>query len=675
MKLLLSELRRRKVFRVAAVYAAVAFVVWQAADIAFPALRLPEWTLTLVVVLAILGFPVALVLAWAFEVTPDGVVREQQGLPRAAPSAAGGFGGGRKAGYLGLGILVGLVTVGAYTGVRVFTGGDELERSVAVLPFENLSADPDHAFFAPSFHDELITQLARVGDLTVISRTSVLQYVATGRNLQEISGALGVRTVVEGSVQRIGNRLRVNARLVDTRNGRPLWTESYDREVSDAFELQSALAMEIVRALQVRLARDERRRMQERPTENADAYALYQRGREYMSRPDRSEEDWRAAEQLFTRALELDPAFALAHAELSLLHSTLVHFSLDLSAGRREAARVSAEQALALRPDLPEGFLARGMYHYRVHRAYDRALEELERARRGMPGDAGIPYEMANIQRRQGRMDEAIANYRRSTELDPRQPVRFVELAGTYSLLRRWDDVEREVARAAALAPESPLIAAMQIVNDFERTGDMRAAERAVAQRLPRAFDPGGQVTSYRMHAALHRGAFDEALGIIQGYPFDALSYQTYYYPKALMEGMILHAARRPDEAGRAFAEAMQFLEARQPEMEGDSRFHQALGFAYAGVGRRDEALAQARAANALMSVERDAVWGPASEASSAFVHAWAGDLDGAMTRLERLAGLPGGPTAAALRVDPLAAPLRAHPRWEALLAAAAPPL
>jgi TolB-like protein/Flp pilus assembly protein TadD len=674
MKLILAELKRRKVFRVAGVYAAVAFVVWQAADIAFPALGVPEWGITLVVAMAILGFPVALVLAWAFEVTPDGVVRDQPAAPRAVAVDVTDFGGGRKAGYLGLGILVGLVTVGAYTGVRVLGGSDEVERTVAVLPFENLSADPEHAFFAPGFHDELITQLARVSDLTVISRTSVLQYVDTGRNLQEIAGALGVRTVVEGSVQRIGDRLRVNARLVDTRTGRPLWTETYDRQVADAFELQSGVALEIVRALQVRLGADQRQRMQERPTENADAYALYQRGREYMSRPDREVEYYRAAEQLFSRAVELDAGFALAHAELSLLHSTLVHFNMDGSPERREAARAAAERSLALRPDLPEGFLARGMYHYRVHRDYGRALEELERARRGMPNHPEIPFSVGNIQRRQGRFQESIENHRRSIELDPRSAVRFVELAGTQSFFRRWDEVDRLMARAAELAPESPLVRAQQIVNRFDRTGDMRAAERE-ASALPRGFDPGGQVTLFRWQAALHRGAPGEALERVRAYPDEILAFQTYYFPRTLLEGFSHHFARRPDEARSSFTAAAELLEEHLRAMPGDSRVHHALGFAYAGLGRRDEAVAQARAADALMSVQRDAVWGPVAETHSALVHAWAGDLEGAMARMERLSRVPGGPSAAQLRVEPLASPLRSHPRFGALLEASASPL
>jgi TolB-like protein/Flp pilus assembly protein TadD len=661
MNQLIAELRRRKVLRVAAVYAAAAFVVVQVADIAFPALHLPGWTLTFVVALSILGFPVAVVLAWAFDLTPDGVQRTSP--PRHASAAVEPA--GRRAGYVGLGILVGLVGVGGYTGVRVLGSGEEMERSIAVLPFENLSADPENAFFASGFHDELITQLAKVADLRVISRTSVVPYVGSGRNLQEIAAALGVRTIVEGSVQRSGGRLRVNARLVDTRTGQPLWTETYDREVSDAFAIQSSLALEIVGALRARLAPGERERIEEEPTSNADAWALYLRAADYLTRPAYTVENFRPAEELLNLAVQLDPSFALAYARLAYVHAAMIWFAYDEGDERRASARQAVERAVALKPDLPATHVAKGYYHYWVERDYGRALDELERARQMMPGDGSIVQAIAFVQRRQGRWEEALASFARVTELNPRDVQTRDEMFWTYHVLNRHAEAEQAYRNALAIAPEEPIIRVRGAQRALE-SGDTSLAS-TIRQRVPHGFDPQGLVTFMGITVAAHRGDFAGAVRILDGYPAPVIATQSRYFPLSLIRGMLLHQAGDRESARREFAAASRLLEQATGERPGDPRVHAALALAYAAAGRREDALREAAAAQSLMAGRTDAMLNPRIEMDLALVNAWAGDLDAAVAQLRRLGTVPNGPQQGWLQVSHEYAPLRSHPGFRAL--------
>src|SRR5712691_1546142 len=370
-----AELQRRKVYRVAAASIIAAGFIIQIGSAVFPAWELPNWTLRLVVVLLLIGFPVALILAWAYDVTPQGIRATPQGPP----------GMHRRRNIITL--LAAGLAISAVAGFFLFprASGRNVDKSIAVLPFQNLSDEKENAFFADGIQDDILTNLSKIGDLKVISRMSVMSYRGDGvRNSREIGKALGVASLLEGSVRRIGNRVRVSVQLINANNDEHIWAEDYDRDLTDVFAIQTDLAQKIASSLQAKLSPNEKARLDRRPTQNSDAYLLYLQAHDYANRTDMFRDTSLKAEPLFEQAIKLDPNFALAFAGLSMVESWAYH-SFDPTPARREKARLNADEALRLQPDLPEGHLALGFSYYYGDRDYERALAEFETARRGLP--------------------------------------------------------------------------------------------------------------------------------------------------------------------------------------------------------------------------------------------------------------------------------------------------
>jgi TolB-like protein len=398
----LAELKRRRAFRALVGYGIATFAVLQIIEPVMHGLHWPDAVLSYVVVGLAVGFPVVVTLAWIFDVKAGRI-------ERTPPPAQ------MKPATVAL-LLAGIGALAAAPGLawyflihpRVTAGAARSDHSIAVLPFASLSAGEENKNFADAIHIELLSQLAKIGDLKVISRTSVLQYREGPKNVREIAEALGVSSVLEGSVQREGNRVRVQAQLIDAVGDREIWAERYDRELIDLFLIQTSIAEEISKALHARLLPEERSRIARRPTGNPDAYDAYLSAWELANRAHL--QGLPAAELLYRRALGLDPDFALAWARLSFLHSTMYWFNFDHSKARLAQAREAADRALALQPDLPEAHAALGIFHYWSGRDYQRALDEFRTALRS---DPYVREYIAWVQRRQGRFDEALARQRR----------------------------------------------------------------------------------------------------------------------------------------------------------------------------------------------------------------------------------------------------------------------
>src|SRR6267143_5403211 len=329
----LTELKRRKVYRVAVAYAIVAWLLIQAASILFPTFEAPPWVMKVFVTAVILGLPVALILAWAFELTPEGIRREEEVAPRESKEP--------KAGRKWTAIIVAAAVLAAALLAFQFARtrkpataelpkqtapAGNTDKSVAVLPFENLSSDKENAFFAQGIQDEIITTLSRIGGLRVISRTSTARYSSAPENLPEIARQLRVSNVLEGSVQKAGDRVHINVQLIRANDDAHLWAQSYDRQLTDIFGVEAEVAKSIADSLQATLSPQEKARVETKPTTNADAYVLYLRARDYQTRPDNLLQDFKAAIDLYEQAIKLDPNFALAHARLSAAMSNVYHF-------------------------------------------------------------------------------------------------------------------------------------------------------------------------------------------------------------------------------------------------------------------------------------------------------------------------------------------------------------
>src|SRR5437773_2989274 len=440
-----EELQRRKVYRVAAAYIIAAGFIIQIGSAVFPAWELPNWTLRLVVVLLLAGFPVALILAWAYDVTPQGI--------QATPAAPGAH---RRRNIIAL-IAIGLA-ISAVAGFFLFprASGRSVEKSIAVLPFQSLSDEKENAYFADGMQDDILTNLSKIGDLKVISRVSVMSYRGDGaRNAREIGKALGVGTLLEGSVRRAGNRVRVNVQLINANNDEHIWAEDYDRDLTDVFAIQTDLAQKIASALQAKLSPNEKARLDQRPTQNTDAYLLFVQAHDYATQGEFLFRDTSLkAEQLFEQAIKLDPNFAGAFAGLSLVESRIYH-SFDPTPGRREKARRNADEALRLQPDLPEGHLALGFSYYYGDRDYERALAEFEIAKRGLPNESEAYFAIGAIQRRQGKWAESNANLEKAATLDPKNTDVLINLCFSYMVQRDFETASKVLDRVIAASPQS----------------------------------------------------------------------------------------------------------------------------------------------------------------------------------------------------------------------------
>jgi len=659
------ELKRRKVYRVAAGYSVVGWLIIQFATTVLPALTLPAWTARLVIVLVLAGFPIALIMAWALDVGTGGIRVTPDPAPGAeCPPALPG----RKRNIFAL-AMVGLL-ISALIGYFVLsrTSSRKLGKSIAVLPFANFSSDTANTYFADGIQDDVLTNLAKISELKVISRTSVMPYRGQTHNIREIGKALNVATILEGSVRREGKRVRINVQLIDASNDRHLWAQVYDRELTDVFAIQSELAQEIASALKATLSPGEQERIERKPTQNGDAYLLYLEAHEIFGRPDRHHDDVARVELLYEKAIQLDPTFALAQARLSHLQSW-TFYAIEPLPARAQKARAGANEAIRLQPDLPESHLAMGYVHYYVDRDYDAALNELAVARRGLPNDAGVFRAMAAIQRRQGKWDESSASYAKAVSLDPKDPILLENMGMNYLAVRDYATAARIFDRAVKAAPETFTIRELRARVDFYSKGDLRPMQGLLAA-LPENIDPNGSITLARFNYKMYERKFDEVLGILERSPAEKSRGETSApISKAFLRATVYAAMKDGARARTNYEEAREKAETAVRESPDDGPRHALLGLIYAGLDRCDEAVAEGKRAVELLPESKDAFDGPILVMSRARISMVCRDFDTAIALLDRSLQTPAGATIPELRLDPIWDPLRSDPRFQQMLA------
>jgi TolB-like protein/Flp pilus assembly protein TadD len=622
--------------------------------------RHPHPVIRVVIVLLLIGFPVALVLAWVFDITPQGV--------RATPAPTTSQSNRRR----NLIMLVALgVVISAAAGFFLLSRASarKIDKSVAVLPFQNLSDEKENAYFADGIQDDILTNLSKIGDLKVISRLSVMSYRGDGvRNAREIGKALGVATLLEGSVRRAGNRVRVSVQLINANNDEHIWAEDYDRDLTDVFAIQTDLAQKIALALRAKLSPNEKARLDRQPTKDSAAYLLYVQAHDYANRPDRFRGTSLKAEQLFERAIKLDSNFALAFAGLSMAQSWLYH-EAEPTPARREQARLNANESLRLQPDLPEGHLALGYSYYYGNRDYQRALAEFEIAKRDLPNEADAYSAIAAIQRRQGKWAESTANFEKSASLDPKNANVLFNFAFNYMAQRDFETADKIFDRAIAADPQSFSARGMKCALAIAWKGDVGYAENQLSS-VPAGFDPDGLVTSARAWVLTLQRKFAEALQVTQQFRGETLTYpERGPCPKALLEGSLYLHQGDNQKARAAFEQARPVAERLVREAPDDPARHAHLDAVLAGLGRKEDAINEGKKAVELLPESEDAFAGPQATAALAEIYAWVGEPDQAFRLLDHLLNVPNGLTVPTLKLDPTWDTLRNDPRFQALIA------
>ena len=633
---LFSELRRRNVFKVGAAYIVVGWILIEASSVLMPTFGAPDWVFRIFALLIVLGSPIAVIFAWAYELTPQGLKRthevsvEQSVTPQT----------GRRLDYIIIGLLAIALTISVTLHFSGDADRDESEstvaiarNSIAVLPFTNRSADTENAsFFADGIHDDLLTQLAKIGSLKVISRTSVMEYRETRKNMKQIGDELGAATILEGGVQRAGDRVRINVQLIDTDTDEHLWAETYDRELSAAniFSIQGEIARAIAGALTATLSPAEQEVLNARPTENLEAYDLYLRGRAIER--NAGFDDLTRQLAIFEQVVSLDPQFALGYVALASAIMDRYWFYTK-SQDDITYARNSLDRAEELQPGLPETHVVRGDYYYHGFLDYDRALAELDIALSKMPGHAEAWAIRAYVQRRRGDAETSIESHIKAIELDPRNVLNIWELGGTYHWLRNWDKAIKWYDRALEISPLRADVRAGRSLVFLARDGDTVPVRNALSDpNIPQ--DPYWD--ELRWKTAMLDRDYVSALAACDQMNTDVLIYQIGYLPISLLKGLAYKYQGNEELALEQLNLAREILESRVEQLSDDQRVHSALGQTYAALGQKDDAVRHSRRAVELLPASRDAGDGPVYLRDLVLVLAMIGEDDAAIGALDR---------------------------------------
>jgi len=535
------------------------------------------------------------------------------------------------------------------------------EKSIAVLPFQNLSDDKSNAYFTDGIQDEILTRLSKIAELKVISRTSTQKYKSTPENLREVGQQLGVANFLEGSVQKVANAVHVNVQLIRAATAEHLWAESYNRTLDDVFGVEGEVANAIADQLNAKLSGAEQKAVAEKPTQNAAAYDAYLRAIALDNAV--TLDTTKKVAGLYAEAVRLDPQFALAWARLAVARSQLYFNGIDLEANSGAAVKEAADRAISLQPELGEAWLAQGVYRYRVLRDFKSALQSYEGALRRLPNSAFVLEQMAHLERRLGQFDDAQRHYQAAAQLDPRNIGILLTLADTIQSLRRYDDARTILDRVLEVSPGNEGALAAK-AGTFHGQGRLKEAAEVLAKAPANSQDEA--LTVARALQLYYERRFDEAIAQIQ----QNTPVSVRDDPRTMtLLGLCQKLAGKDNDARATFTRA---AAAMKPTPDSvvvvDARLLPSyLAWAYAGLGEKEKALEQAR--HAITDYANDALAKPFAETSLAIAEAQTGDIDSAIAALPHLLEVPNGVTCGDLQINPLWGPLRKDPRFQQLCA------
>jgi TolB-like protein/Flp pilus assembly protein TadD len=671
-----AELKRRHVYRVAVAYAAVGWLLIQVATQVLPFLEIPTWVVQMLIAMVLIGFPIALLIAWTFELTSAGIKRTTASDLPAKESAENH--GWIYVAVIGATLAAALFFLGRYTAPRT---RDRISpgvaaKSIAVLPFDNLSRDRDDVYFAEGIQNEILTKLAAVGDLKVISRTSTTKYQSQPNNLKTVAQELGVANILEGAVQRAGNKIRVNVQLIDARSDTHIWAKSYDRDLKDVLSVESEVAGEIVDSLKANLSPGEARLLAAASTQDTEAHDLFLRGEyeRHQAQSTLTAEALDRADAFYQQALAKDPDFVAAAAGLATARLYRHWFVTPLEPRELDEIKSVIDRALAKSPYSSEAHYALGLFYYWGYRQYEKALAEFKRTLELQPNNASARQFCGWVYRRQGEWDRSLKDVRLAEELDPRDPAIPASLGGSYLCLRLWSDAERSELRALKLDPHKAEAALILAITRINSTGNIEFARQTFSGfpddiRSSTLIFQGDStaIVGIRVYLYLLERRFDEAIDafnkeIESGEPryLQQLSGRAVLY---LLQGNL---AAADSNAGLVLSR----LETRCKERPDDTFAMTQLSWVYLALGRKADALRVARQAADSISIEKDALSGTFFQSGLAQIEANAGAEVDAVKRLRYLLSIPAGQpvSVARLKIDPVWDPLRGRADFQELL-------
>ena len=666
----LTELKRRNVYRAAVAYGIVAWFLTQLTTQVFPFFEIPNSAVRFVVIALAVGFPIAMLLSWLYELTPEGIVRTEDLQPAQARSIQRAS--GRILDFIIIGALL-LVIAMLIVGRLPFYGrpGESIsEKSVAVLLFENLSRDPDNAYFASGVQNEILTRLAKIAALKVISHTSTQQYPSRPGNLREIARQLGVANVLEGSVQKAADQVHINVQLIRAATDEHLWAESYERKLENIFSIQREVATSVAEALKARLTGAEEQALEQKPTSSQQAYDAYLRGLAYALRPSYYERDTLAAVEHFREAVKLDPKFAVAWAWLARV-SALGYFNSGGNdvAALRETAKDAVAKVTQLQPNLGEAFLAQGYFHYYCERNYDAAIASFEKARQLAPKTSDALEALALVSRRKGKWQQSLEYFRQATEIDPRNISLLASYGDTYVELREYSSALKTYDQILEISPDNAdaLVSKAEI---HQMEGNLSEAAMLLSRMRS---DPSSEAFVVQIWQRIYERRFADAIAMVS----DAIAAPDLpSWPKAIYRATLADLkAFTGDTIGARTA-----WQQLRDEVESSRRQMKEERFGFSVLAAADAALGDQRKALAVVDqVPVDSLNVGVLAYLRARIAIYAGDKDSAIEQLAISAHNPvsGGSGFSAsygdLKLNPVWDTLRGDPRFEKIVASLAP--
>ena len=657
----IEELKRRKVFRVAASYAVAAFIIMQLVEILFPMFNFPQWTQQFTVIIVLLGFPIAVILSWVFDKTSQGYVKTD------APESQdiGGmnvkivnkpFYLQKRNIFLFLGVVVGIL-IGAYSGSAISNNVDS--KSIAVLPFDNYSTAPEDQYFSDGVTEMIIANLAKVKDLKVISRTSVMEYKNTTKKIKDIAKELGVAHILEGSIQRVGDNVRIVGQLINASSDGHIWAESYDGNISELFSMQNDVAIKIAEAMKSELTSDEMARINEKLTESTDAYEYYLKGNMYDN-SGHSEKNIRAAIAEYDRAVALDPNFAEAYAQLGKMHAHMKWYRIDQLPSRMEMSKKSIEMATKLKPNNAIVRSASGVYHYHGFREYGKAMSDFQFAVALEPGNASFNLYVGTIYRRLGDFEKARKSIEMAADLDPRSNLVLYNLSGTLLSLRYYNALISLLSKDKEFASEQVIID-YKIGAAFLSTGD---ASKAINDLKYVDFKKIRFELNYNRLAR----DYNRINQILSTSSEDSFEDVRLYFPREYYLGLSALSFKNKSSAINHFNSAINHLKEKIKSYPNDPRFYSTLGLTYAKLGDNKKAIAAGLKATEILPVSRDALFATNYEKQLAAIYAITGNSKKSLEKIEYLSLIPNGFHYGELKIDPNFDSIRNEPRFQTVL-------
>ena len=649
-----KELKDRKVTRTAIGYSVVAFIIMQLVEILFPIFEFPNWTSKFVIILLFLGFPIVIVISWIIDINNAGIKQSP------------------KSNYIYLLIIGTLLSTyllyigyGYFFSKNIHNSQQINANSIAVLPFDNFSKDENDEYFSDGFTELIIANLAKINDLIVISRTSVMQYKNSTKTLKDIGKELGVANILEGSLHRVGDKIRIVAQLIDTNTDQHLWAENYEGTVNDIFTIQANVANKIAKALQANVTSVEKKRISSKMTNNPEAYQLYSMGTRLMKESE-EEKDFRMALNFFEEALRLDSNFADAYGYAAYAHQCLYWYGFDRNLKPLKIAKEYIKRGLELDADSPALHATRGFYFYWVNRDYTRALEDFIYARDAVPNNAEYIANIGWIERRLGRFDYAIDNFLAGYKVDPKWIAILTSLAQTYDAINDRENAQKFLEEALINNPSASFCHEMKIRWDFEDNSNTIKAKASI-ETAKYNIDLG-PIMDIILQVYFHEKDFQTPLKLLTDIDKKILSHQSSLNAKDYYIGLIYDFMGDSSLATSYYKSALNILEKKLDENIADAMLHAAISRVYVRLGLLEEAVKSAQLSVALVSPARDAWYGIVNKTNLAYIYGSSNLIDDALHTLSEVYNKPFGPKKAELLLYWEWNKLRANSKFQTMI-------